>query len=136
MQFRKNILNTFAFQQFCTNRTMFIARNFLSKAKHHTIITNSIQQQQHQQQQQFTKQAIMTFRGGSKTSLCSSTAIVPSLSDQAAEDARNAAIKFGFSDFEAWLTSGGDDRSLILNSGANKYHIKPQAIDDTHIFRG
>ena len=34
------------------------------------------------------------------------------------------------------LTTGGDDRSLILDSGANKYHIKPRPIEDSHIFRG
>ena len=55
----------------------------------------------------------------------------------AAEKAVNAAKLFGFSEFESWLTTGGDDRSLILEAtGANKYHIKPQAIDESHIFRG
>jgi len=94
-----------------------------------------------------TKQVMMSFRGGSKTiqqqqsSLSSVTSSIPnspiSASEQAAEDARNAAKTFGFSDFEAWLTTGGDDRSLILEgSGANKYHIKPQAIEKTDIFRG
>lgn len=46
------------------------------------------------------------------------------------------AKKFGYSDFEAWLTTGGDDRSLILDSGANKYHIRPTPIKETDIFRG
>ena len=47
------------------------------------------------------------------------------------------ATKFGFSDFESWLTTGGDDRSLILEeTGANKYHIKPRPILSTQIFRG
>lgn len=34
------------------------------------------------------------------------------------------------------MTTGGDDRSLILESGANKYHIKPQPINQSDIFRG
>lgn len=47
------------------------------------------------------------------------------------------ASKFGFSEFECWLTTGGDDRSLILEgTGANKYHIKPLPILKSQIFRG
>ena len=41
----------------------------------------------------------------------------------AAEEAYSQARAFGFSDFECWLTTGGDDRSLILESGANKVSI-------------
>jgi hypothetical protein len=59
-----------------------------------------------------------------------------SVSDQYCEEARAKAIKFGYSEFESWLTTGGDDRSLILESGANKYHVKPQPINQSDIFRG
>lgn len=53
------------------------------------------------------------------------------------EEARNKARMFGYSEFEQMLTTGGDDRSIILeNSGANKYHIKPQPVADNNIFRG
>lgn len=80
----------------------------------------------------------MTLQGGhSHTNSALNSAASLSLAEQAAEDTKKAAKLFGFSDFESWLTTGGDDRSLILSkTGANKYHIKPQAIDDSHIFRG
>ena len=39
---------------------------------------------------------------------------------KAAEEARQMALAHGYSDFEAWLTSGGDDRSLIKKTAANK----------------
>lgn len=86
--------------------------------------------------------AIMSLKGGSssgtnngiqKTALSS---LATSAADLAAQDARNSAKAFGFDDFESWLTTGGDDRSLILKTGANKYHIAPKPIDSTHIFRG
>jgi Asparagine synthase len=55
----------------------------------------------------------------------------------AAEEARSAAKACGYNDFESWLTTGGDDRSLINTAtGTNKYHIRPQPIDPQHIFRG
>jgi hypothetical protein len=59
-----------------------------------------------------------------------------STSQQYTDEAVRLASKFGYSKFECLLTTGGDDRSLILESGANKYHIKPQPIQDSHIFRG
>ena len=59
-----------------------------------------------------------------------------STSEKYVEDAIGMAKKFGFSEFECILTTGGDDRSLILETGANKYHIKPQPIEDSQIFRG
>ena len=55
---------------------------------------------------------------------------------KALKQAQAAAKKAGFDEFEALLTSGGDDRSLILETGANKYHIKPQAIAAQDVFRG
>jgi len=56
---------------------------------------------------------------------------------KAAEDARRSALSSGYTDFEAWLTAGGDDRSLIKEgTGANKYHIQPKPIDPAHVFRG
>ena len=59
-----------------------------------------------------------------------------SISEQYCDDARAKASQFGYNEFETWLTTGGDDRSLILESGANKYHIKPKPIDNSDIFRG
>ncbi len=59
-----------------------------------------------------------------------------SISEQYVMDACDKASAFGYSDFEGVLTSGGDDRSLISDSGANKYHIKPRPINDGDIFRG
>lgn len=55
---------------------------------------------------------------------------------KAAEEARQLALAHGYSDFEAWLTSGGDDRSLIKKTGANKYHIQPRPIEVGAVFRG
>jgi len=43
----------------------------------------------------------------------------------------------GYDEYEAWLTCGGDDRSLINESTCtNKYHIRPQPVDPTSVFRG
>ena len=52
------------------------------------------------------------------------------------EEPYTAAIDAGYDTFEACLTCGGDDRSLILETGANKYHIRPQPINPEHVFRG
>jgi hypothetical protein len=53
------------------------------------------------------------------------------------EEAYGSAIASGYTDYEASLTLGGDDRSLILESvRTNKYHIKPQPVDAAHVFRG
>lgn len=53
------------------------------------------------------------------------------------EEAYKCAIVSGYSDFEASLTLGGDDRSLIKEDvRTNKYHIKPQPVDNAHVFRG
>ena len=52
------------------------------------------------------------------------------------EEPYTAAIDAGYDAFEACLTCGGDDRSLILETGTNKYHIRPQPIDPAHVFRG
>jgi hypothetical protein len=47
--------------------------------------------------------------------------MVMTRSEQASAAACAQARAFDFNDFEAWLTTGGDDRSLILKtSGANK----------------
>ena len=63
--------------------------------------------------------------------------IISTSSNLAAEDARNSAKAFGFNNFESWLTTGGDDRSLIHKStGTNKYYTTPKPINSTHIFRG
>jgi len=52
------------------------------------------------------------------------------------EEPYESAKGKGFNDFEAMLTCGGDDRSLILESSTNKYHIRPQPVDPAHVFRG
>jgi hypothetical protein len=52
------------------------------------------------------------------------------------EEPYTAAIDAGYDAFEACLTCGGDDRSLILETGTNKYHIRPQPVDPSHVFRG
>jgi hypothetical protein len=52
------------------------------------------------------------------------------------EEPYTTAIDAGYDAFEACLTCGGDDRSLILETGTNKYHIRPQPIDPAHVFRG
>jgi asparagine synthase (glutamine-hydrolysing) len=52
------------------------------------------------------------------------------------EEPFTAAMDAGYDAFEACLTCGGDDRSLILETGTNKYHIRPQPVDPSHVFRG
>jgi len=60
-----------------------------------------------------------------------------SVATKAAEEARRTAMACGYTDFEAWLTAGGDDRSIIKQAtGANKYHIQPRPVDPDHVFRG
>jgi asparagine synthase (glutamine-hydrolysing) len=57
--------------------------------------------------------------------------------DQVVEEPFSMAKSSGYSDFEANLTCGGDDRSLIKeDTGANKYHIRPQPIQEGEVFRG
>lgn len=47
------------------------------------------------------------------------------------------ALASGYSPFEASLTQGSDDRSLIMpGTGKNKYHIQPRPIPRNAIFRG
>ena len=47
------------------------------------------------------------------------------------------ATEFGYGLFEASLTVGGDDRSMInVKTGTNKYHLKPRPIAKNAIFRG
>ena len=43
-----------------------------------------------------------------------------SVFEEAVGDFMSSAGRFGFSDFEALLTTGADDRSLILETGSNK----------------
>lgn len=43
-----------------------------------------------------------------------------SISEAAADEACSRARSFGYSDFESMLTTGSDDRSLILETGSNK----------------
>jgi hypothetical protein len=58
-----------------------------------------------------------SFRNSSRFSSMAMT----TRSEQASAVTCAQAREFKFNDFEAWLTTGGDDRSLILkSSGANK----------------
>lgn len=68
---------------------------------------------------------------GGKRSFASLAATATS--DEAIQNARES----GYNMFESYLTSGGDDRSMInKETGANKYHCKPQPIARNDIFRG
>jgi asparagine synthase (glutamine-hydrolysing) len=61
------------------------------------------------------------------------TVAIPATDHEAYSSARAS----GYNDFEACLTCGGDDRSLIKEeTGTNKYHIRPQPVDPEHVFRG
>jgi asparagine synthase (glutamine-hydrolysing) len=61
------------------------------------------------------------------------TVAIPATDDEAYSSARAS----GYNVFEACLTCGGDDRSLIKEeTGTNKYHIRPQPVDPEHVFRG
>lgn len=71
-----------------------------------------------------------TNQGGSRRSF----ATMPSY--ELDDEPYTAAVNAGFDTFEACLTCGGDDRSLILETGTNKYHIRPQPVDPAHAFRG
>jgi len=79
---------------------------------------------------------------GKRTEAQSSSASMSSIagrlsaSELYASETRAMASEFEYSDFEGWMCTGGDDRSLILETGANKYHIRPQPIDKSAIFRG
>ena len=56
--------------------------------------------------------------------------------DSTDEFLRNA-LATGYNTFEACLTQGSDDRSLIMpTTGKNKYHIQPRPISLDAIFRG
>jgi Asparagine synthase len=69
--------------------------------------------------------------GGSKRSF--STMPVQSFEDEPYSSAQAS----GYDAYEAWLTCGGDDRSLINEDTlTNKYHIRPQPVDPAHVFRG
>jgi len=56
---------------------------------------------------------------------------------RAVDEACASAKASGYSHFEALLTTGGDDRSIIdTATGTNKYHIRPQPVHPEHVFRG
>jgi hypothetical protein len=78
-----------------------------------------------------TSAAPSPFSGDHKRSF--STMPVQSFEDEPYSSARSS----GYDEYEAWLTCGGDDRSLINeDTSTNKYHIRPQPIDPAHVFRG
>jgi hypothetical protein len=107
------------------------------------LLTHSMQEKKQSATRAFStlvssKPTTSSGRRGFSTAAAADTIVDdnPSVSDQAAAEAQAAAKNAGFNEFEAWLTSGGDDRSLILKSGTNKYHIKPQPIAAQDVFRG
>lgn len=56
---------------------------------------------------------------------------------RAVDEACASAKAAGYNQFEALLTTGGDDRSIIqTETGTNKYHIRPQPVPAEHVFRG
>lgn len=56
---------------------------------------------------------------------------------RAVDEACASAKASGYNHFEALLTTGGDDRSIIKpDTGTNKYHIRPQSVHPEHAFRG
>jgi len=56
---------------------------------------------------------------------------------RAVDEACASAKAAGYNHFEALLTTGGDDRSIIkTDTGTNKYHIRPQPVHPEHVFRG
>lgn len=66
-----------------------------------------------------------------------SATVTTSAALQASQEAAAAAAAAGFNPFESMMTTGGDNRSLIIDGvGTNKYHIKPQPIAKGDIFRG
>jgi len=77
-----------------------------------------------------------TINSGGRRSFSTATVASDSASLQAVLEAQAAAFKAGFDEFESMMTTGGDDRTLILDAGTNKYHIKPQPIAEGDIFRG
>lgn len=86
--------------------------------KNTNILSHSLQQ----------KRAFST--GGARRNFSSMPAY------QSEDEAFDAATEFGYTPFESSLTCGGDDRSLILETGTNKYHIRPQPVNSEHVFRG
>jgi hypothetical protein len=95
--------------------------------KNVNLLTHSLQQ----------ARGFSTFAGQSPTSSGKkrsfSTMPVQSFEDEPYSSARTA----GYDEYEAWLTCGGDDRSLINEETCtNKYHIRPQPVDCTSVFRG
>jgi asparagine synthase (glutamine-hydrolysing) len=73
----------------------------------------------------------------SNVRLYSNTPIKTSTSPLADNEFILNATNSGYEIFEAFLTVGGDDRSLInTKTGTNKYHIRPRPIDSDAIFRG
>jgi hypothetical protein len=62
---------------------------------------------------------------------------VPSLAAAFAKASCDVARESGYTHFEALLTSGGDDRTIIQKeTGRNLYHIRPRPVGKTEIFRG
>lgn len=84
-----------------------------------------------QQARAFSTSAMSSNKPGRRN--FSSLARVHSFEDEPYSSARAC----GYDDYEAWLTCGGDDRSLIKeDSATNKYHIRPQPVDSSAVFRG
>eukprot|EP00533_Pseudo-nitzschia_delicatissima_P009427 CAMPEP_0116087484 /NCGR_PEP_ID=MMETSP0327-20121206/5388_1 /TAXON_ID=44447 /ORGANISM="Pseudo-nitzschia delicatissima, Strain B596" /LENGTH=1186 /DNA_ID=CAMNT_0003578555 /DNA_START=81 /DNA_END=3641 /DNA_ORIENTATION=- len=102
--------------------------------KNVNILSHSLQQQRaystSSRQSPLSRGMNMSSTSGGRRAF--STLPVQKFEEEPYESAKDK----GFDDFEAMLTCGGDDRSLILDSSTNKYHIKPQPVDPAHVFRG
>ena len=74
----------------------------------------------------------------SASASAAATAMATPRSENAQEEFLRVAKAAGYSDVEAWMTAGGDCRTIILpqSGGTNKYHIAPQPIGARDIFRG
>lgn len=98
--------------------------------KNVNLLSHSLQQARSFSSTTTTTTATTSTRGSSRRGLA--TMPLYELDDEP----YTAAIDAGYDAFEACLTCGGDDRSLILETGTNKYHIRPRPIDPAHVFRG
>lgn len=91
------------------------------------VLSHSLQKQTNNNTTSSALDVTLNLRGGFRHS--------PAV--RAVDEACAAAKAFGYNHFEALLTTGGDDRSIIKkDTGTNKYHIRPQPVEPYHVFRG
>lgn len=102
------------------------------------LLSHSLQEGKQQQTTRSFSTSAGVGSGGRRSFSTAAHEHAPTISVQAFdEEAYHSAISSGYTDFEASLTLGGDDRSLIKEDvRTNKYHIRPQPVDRAHVFRG